>query len=175
MADEKTAEKAKYYKWLDLSDEERALSNMPLTQDAYSKATGTSRQTLIKWRGKRGSGGANGDFDIREAFRKDYKMLWELFTKEAKEGKINATLFKTFAQLADELVEKREDTLKVEFTANDRIRVAAELCDSLISEYRDTGNCPVCGFSKALHVPSLLVDRREQQPEDTVATVALSS
>ncbi len=174
MADEKKAGKAEYFRILDLSKEERTLNGWD-TNQKIADHIGTSTNSLQKWREKRGSGGANGGFDMRKAFLEDQKVIWDGFMGAVKSGKINAQLFRTFAQLANELVEKREDTHKVEFNANDRIRVATELCDSLISEYRDTGTCPVCGFSKILHVEPRLADGREQQPEDTVATVALSS
>ena len=171
MADEKVAEKAKYYEWLDLSPEERSSANMPLTQDEYGKANKVSRPTLIKWREKRGTG---ENFNAQEYMA---THLEKILAKTIKiiEEKGSAKHIEMALKLMGLLIERKQETVKIELTTNDRIRAAIELRDDLISEYRDTGVCPCCHKRKDVHVGVLLAERREQQPEDSVATVALSS
>ena len=147
MADEKIAEKAKYYEWLDLSSEERSSANIPLTEDVYSKSVGVSGTTLIKWKKQR------EPFDIREAFLKDQEKIWNAFMGAVKAKKINAQLFRTFAQLANELVERKEETVKLELTANDRTRIARETINGLRENYqRNGGYCPICQRSPILEI-----------------------
>lgn len=78
-------------------------------------------------------------------------------------------------KLAGLLIEKREDTVKVEFTSTDRIRIAGELADGLRREWENFGICSICGQCKEVHVPILLATGREQQQEDPVATLAVSA
>lgn len=128
-------------------------------KDVY-KHLNISNMTYYKWKGQ----GGNGDFDIREAFLKDQKKIWEAFMKAVNQNKINAQVFRTFAQLANELVEKRGEKLAVVSTA-DRIRVATELRDGLRREFQDTGSCPICNFHKALR-HEVCVDTEPEQSED---------
>ncbi len=167
MAEEKTAEKAAYYKWLDLPEDERSPI---LTEDAYSKSVGVSRQTLIKWKKQRDT----GEFDIREAFRAEKKLIWDAFLGAVKTGKINAQLFRTFAQLANELVERKEDTLKLEFTANDRTRIARETINGLRENYqRNGGYCPVCSRPETLCIDAHLDTEPEHTEDREVAAVGI--
>ncbi len=168
MAEEKTAEKAEYYKWLDLPEDERSSI---LTEDAYSKSVGVSRQTLIKWKKQRDT----GEFDIREAFLKDQEKIWDGFMGAVKSGKINAQLFRTFAQLANELVEKKEETVKLELTANDRTRIARETINGLREDYqRNGGYCPICSRPETICVEPVLDTESRDAEGGEVGTLALS-
>ena len=176
MAEEKTAEKAEYYKWLDLPEEERSPI---LTEDVYSKSVGVSRTTLIKWRGQRDKERVKenaGEFDIREAFLTDQKLIWDAFMKAVKADRINATLFRTFAQLANELVERKEETVKLELTASDRTRIARETINGLRENYqRNGGYCPVCSRPEALRIDARVDTEPEHAEGGEVATVAVST
>lgn len=175
MYEEKVAEKAKFYEWLDLSEEERVLNNLPLSKTKMAEHLSVSAMTLIKWEKKRGGGGNNGQFNLQEAFRKDYKKIWDAFIDAVNKGKINAQLFRTFAQLANELVEKREDTVKFELTANDRITIARETVNGLREEYkRNNGYCSVCGQSPPVPDSPLFLDESKFSSGREVGTVAVS-
>ena len=175
MAEEKTDEKAEYFRILDLSKEERSLKNWD-TNQKIADHIGTSTNSLQKWREKRGSGGANEDFDMRLAFLNDRKVIWDAFMGAVKSGKINAQLFRTFAQLANELVERKEETVKLELTANDRTRIARETINGLRENYqRDGGYCPVCSRPEALRLDAHLDTEPEHTEGGEVATVGISA
>ncbi|KKM18526.1 hypothetical protein LCGC14_1664860 [marine sediment metagenome] len=140
MADEKVAEKAKYYEWLDLSSEERSSANMPLTQDEYGKANGVSRPTLIKWREKR----SNGGFDLQSFLTDNKKLLADALLLAAKNPRTNATALKLFAQLTGDLVEKKEETVKVEYSSGEIARDAGQIITYLRERLSEAGVCPVC-------------------------------
>lgn len=115
---------------------------IPRTMIAISKHLGKHEQTCYSW--KKAFKGS-GDFNIRDAFLKDQEKIWDAFMKAVGDKKINAQLFRTFAQLANELVEKREDKLTVEYTP-DQIADNAERFIGYLKESLEAngGTCPVC-------------------------------
>ncbi len=172
MADEKTTEKAKYYEWLDLPPDERSSANMPLTQDEYGKANNVSRPTLIKWREKR----SNGDFNLQSFLTDNKKLLADALLLAAKNPRTNATALKLFAQLTGDLVEKKEETVKLELTANDRTRIARETINGLRENYqRNGGYCPVCSRPEALRLDAHLDTEPEHTEDREVAAVGIST
>jgi len=114
-----------------------------------------------------------GEFDLREAFAKDQKKIWRAFMDAVNNGQINANALRTLAQIAGKLVERREDTIKVDLTPADKIRIGAEYRDALIAEFRDTGYCSICGFNKALRNQPLLPSEPEQPEDREMAAVAV--
>lgn len=172
MAEEKTVEKAEYYKWLDLSQDERSLSNMPLTEDAYSKAGGVSRQTLIKWKGQR----TDTDFDLRAYLGENKEAFAKALLQGTKGEKPNSQTLRLIAQLMGDLNEKREGTGKLELTANDRTRIARETINGLRENYqRNGGYCSVCQRPETICIEPVLDTESRDAEGGTMAAVALSA
>ena len=172
MADEKVAEKAEYYKWLDLSLEERSLSNVPLTQDEYKKKSGVSRQTLIKWREKRPT---SGDFNAQEYMS---THLEKILAKTIKiiEEKGSAKHIEMALKLMGLLIERKQETVKIEFTPIDLADIGKATIDGLRAEFSaGKGRCPVCGEYKLLCHQAYLDTEPEHTEDREVATVALSA
>lgn len=117
---------------------------------------------------------ASGTFDIREAFLKDQEKIWNTFMDGVKNNKISPGLFRTFAQLVGELVERKEESIKVEFSVSDRIRIASQLRDELRREWETSGSCAVCGQSSALRNQVRSNTEPEFSENREVGTVGLS-
>ena len=115
------------------------------------------------------------EFDIRQAFKENYEIIWNAFLKAVKEERISPTVFRTFAQLAGELVEKREDTVKVEFTVGDRQRLTASIITELREDARITGVCSICGVSQALCNKSLLLAEPKHPADREVEALEVSA
>ena len=102
MTEEKTDEKAEYFRILDLSKEERSLRSWD-TNQKIADHIGTSTNSLQKWREKRGSGGDNGQFDLQTFLTDNKKVLADALLLAAKNPRTNATALKLFAQLTGRL------------------------------------------------------------------------
>ncbi len=146
MADEKVAEKAKYYEWLDLSSKERSSANMPLTQDEYGKANGVSRPTLIKWREKRGTG---ENFNAQEYMA---THLEKILAKTIKiiEERGSAKHIEMALKLMGLLIERKQETVKIEYGSGEIARDAGEIIEYLRERLSEAGICPVCEKSNIL-------------------------
>lgn len=114
------------------------------------------------------------EFDIKDFLNKpeNKQLLANAFIDGLNGKRTNSQLFKLITQLTGDLVEKREDNVKVEFTTNDRVRIAIELRETLRRELEDTGTCPICCQHKTLHEPYIPAGR-EQQQESPVEAVGL--
>jgi len=115
----------------------------------------------------------NGDFDLKGYLRGNLPEIAKVLVHKIKTGKGTKSIEVALKALG-ELVEKREDTLKLEYTPADHTRIARETIIGLREEYQQLGGiCPVCNQSKALRIEARL-DTEPEQPEDReVATVAL--
>ena len=71
----------------------------------------------------------------------------------------------TFYKLNRRLIERKEETVKVEHTVADRQRIAEIVLDGFQEDFRRCGVCQVCGFSKALRI-ELCVDSKPELTED---------
>jgi len=163
----KPEQKVEFKRIMALSEEER--ESLFGSAGAIQEHLGISRQTYNLWNRQ----GSTVEFNIRDAFLKDQNKIWKAFMNAVVEGKINAQLFRTFAQLANELVEKREDNVRFELTSSDRIGIANQLRDSLRREYENSGSCPICFQPKILR-HEICLGAESEQPEDReVAAVAL--
>ena len=122
---------------------------------------------LVEAEGRTPQKKVNGDY-----FDSKSKDVDTALVKACEKG--NAQALRTYYQLTQRLIEKREDIHKVEFTPADHTRIARETVDGLRAQYqRLGGRCVVCGQSKALRIEARL-DTEPEQPEDReVATVAL--
>jgi len=115
----------------------------------------------------------NGEFDLRKALNDNKEELFDALMKAVKNGRPNSQILKLFTQLTGDLVDRKEESIRVDFTPTDRIRIGAELRDHLRREWETTGNCPVCGQCKALR-HEVCVDSKSELPEDReVATLGL--
>ena len=112
------------------------------------------------------------EFNLREAWEQEEETIWNSFMEKVKEGKINSAALKTLAQLADKLVEKKEESVKIDFTPTDRIRIAQDVIEGLKLQ-SNGGRCPICGKSSIFLDDPCLFTGREQQEESPVATVEL--
>ena len=80
-----------------------------------------------------------------------------------------------YGRMLGVFTDKREDTLRVEFTPTDRIRQARELRDELRRELDESGSCPLCGFSKVLRHEVCLDTESEHSEDREVAALGLST
>lgn len=171
MAEEKIEEKKEQFKIL--SDPEYKKSLGLVTIEATCEHLGISKpiyyKNLEEWKKENGAKDYNSDNYLEES----NSVVDKALIKACQKGVPSALL--TYFKRTGKITEKREDTVKVEFTVADRLREAARLRDDLYAEYRDTGVCSICHQRKEVHVQSRLDNGREQQSEDTVAAVALSA
>ena len=124
---------------------------------------------LIEAEGRTPQKKTNGDYFDTKAKDVDTALV-----RACEKG--NAQALRTYYQLTQRLIEKREDIHKVEFTPADHTRIARETINGLREEYQQLGGiCPVCNQSKALRIEARL-DTEPEQPEDReVAAVAVST
>jgi len=154
--------------------EERKRLGIAGTQTAMAKYAGISPNLANKLAQRLRKNLTKTDgFDLRRAFIDEQEKIWNAFMDAVTEKRISPQVFKIFAQLAGQLVEKREENLKVEFTASNRISIARDLVEGLKNELRDTGVCVICGQRQAFHADPCLHQGREQHEEDEMAALAL--
>jgi len=164
--------KEEFTEWYGLSQKERLSRGLPVDMTAFSKAHLISNQSLHNWRKQISDNGQSGDFDPKNYIDANLEKLLKKLIGVASGERGTAKHLELALKLAGLLVEKREETHKLEFTPSDRIRVATELRDDILAELRTTGVCPCCHQRQALYAGELDTGR-EQQQEDTVATLAL--
>ena len=123
---------------------------------------------LIEAEGRTPQKKANGDYLDRKSTAVD-----EALVKACEKG--NAQALRTYYQLTQRLIEKREDIHKVEFTPADHTRIARETIIGLREEYQQLGGiCPVCNQSQALLNGSHFHPKSKQSADREVAAVAVS-
>ena len=150
-----------------------AKSYVAYFDENYEHVGAATVQNWINKRKKTIRKSKDSSFDIREAFIKDQKKIWDAFMVAVGKKQINAQLFRTFAQLADQLVEKKE--VNIDFAPTDRIKLATELRDWLIQQYKDTGMCEICHRPQILR-HEICLDTKSKFSEDReVGTLELST
>ena len=148
-------------------------SDLSLTQAEIARRVGVTpayvSSILIVVEGRTPQKKANGDYFDTKAKDVDTALV-----KACEKG--NAQALRTYYQLTQRLIEKREDIHKFEFTPADHTRIARETIIGLREEYqRLSGRCVVCGQSKLL-LNEARLDTEPEQPEDReVAAVAVST
>jgi hypothetical protein len=78
-----------------------------------------------------------------------------------------------YARMNGWLVDKREETVKYELSADERLHIARETINRLKEIISGGGRCPVCGFGGVLCDESCLDTEPEYEPDNTVETLAL--
>ena len=88
----------------------------------------------------------------------------------------NSSSLRTFFQLQNRLVERKEEKLKVEFSVGERFQIANEVIAGLREQYKLGGRaCAVCGRPPVL-LAELCEDRGQDTPEGTaVPSIPVSS
>lgn len=117
----------------------------------------------------------NGELDTRKFLNANKGKLLNAIIDGLDGKRTNSQLLRLVAQLTGDLVEKTEDTVKVEFTIADRQQAAADLIEGLRRETETTGICVVCGQRKALRLESCSNPEPEHTKDSEVATVAVST
>ena len=109
---------------------------------------------------------------IGDYFDTKSKAVDEALVKACEKG--NAQALRTYYQLTQRLVEKREETHKFELSPADYTRIARETIGGLREEYQTSGGlCPICGVNKALLRDPCLDTEPEQSEDREVATLAV--
>jgi len=132
-----------------------------------SVTTAYVSNVLIGAEGRTPQKKANGDY-----FDSKSKDVDTALVKACEKG--NAQALRTYYQLTQRLIEKREETHKVEFTPADYTRIARETINGLRDDFETGGGrCPICGQYKEICDRPLL-DSESKFPESgEMATVAL--
>jgi len=101
------------------------------------------------------------------------KVVDEALLKACDRGSPQA--LQTFYKLNQRLVDRKEETVKVEFTTGDRQELTANIINGLKEDARITGVCSVCGISQALCDEPLLLTESEYTEDRTVEAVEVSA
>ena len=142
------------------------------TEERKREAT---RVRVANWRAEQKEILDHEDIDIKEYLGGSKKIIVDRLLLMIKEGKSVRSIEIALKALG-ELVEKREDMVKVDFTSNDYTRIGMETVEGLRREYQEGGGlCPICGQCKVLCIEPCLDSRREQQQEGAVETLGLST
>ncbi len=108
----------------------------------------------------------NENFDLKAYLRQNLKDIAEALVSKIKDGKGGTKGIELALKALGELVEKREDTLKLEYTPADHTRIARETIEGLRAEFIEHGGrCVVCGQSKLLSDKARL-DTEPEHAED---------
>jgi len=144
----------------------------PATLAGFSRLTGVSQVTLYKW--DKSVALAEGDavYNSESWLESQTQKADEALVKACEKN--NAQALKIFYQINKRLIEQREDTLKLDFSANDYTQIGNRVKQQLRDDFQEFGGiCPVCFKSQALR-REICVDTESKQPEDReVATLAL--
>jgi len=172
MADAKEKEQQKFLELRDIHKRPDGSTDITTIYNFFKESGDyvyVSDPTLRKWdKQARAADGFDADGYINDNLEQILKSLIKSIKDKGAPKNIETAL-----KLAGMLIERREDRVKVEFTPTDRIAIATEFREALIGEFRDTGVCSICGFSKALYDQPRLDKGREQEQEGEMATLAL--
>ncbi len=158
----------KFIEWLALSDEEKINGGFPLTQKEFAIRHGKTEATLSIWKQR----AASGELEYGTGFQlDDGETVDKALLSACKTG--NAQALRIYYQITNRLVDKKEETHRFELTPDERINIAIQLRDAIIGEFRDTGNCPICGFTKAICDRIRVGTEPEQSEDREVGTVAV--
>lgn len=112
------------------------------------------------------------NFNIKNYLGKNKKVIADRLLKMINEGKTVRSVELALRTLG-ELIEKKEEVHKVEFTVTDRQQIATEFLEGLRREAKDSGICPVCDKSKALRLEPCLDTEPEHETDREVAVLEL--
>ena len=141
------AVKQSYYRWIKLKNH----FSSPFNKAEFSKMKGVPLSTLTSWDKamKDEEMLKEPGTDPEVVIQDEVSMFIDRMYQLSMEGK-GAKYAEIYAKIKGILTDKREDTLKVEFTPKDRIRIAREVISGLRAEYQTRGgSCPICGQCKA--------------------------
>lgn len=164
----------RYKGWRQLTDKERITQGLPLTQREFSNRYETTEQTLCAWNKKiDGVSKVNGDFNPKNFMdshlESTLKRLINIIEQKGTAKHIEMAL-----KIAGLLVEKREETHKIELTPTDYTEIGRNLVRELRDEYESTGICSICGEPKKICEPVCSNPESEQSEDREVAAVAVS-
>jgi hypothetical protein len=167
-----SAIKRKFAEWLKLTPEQRKEQGLPVDQKRFAIHHGVAEAKLTRWKKRMLGEVSSDDFDVKAFLSKNKKEIAENLLALIRQKK-NTKSVELALKVLGELVEKREETHKVEFTPSDRVAIARQLRDELRREFQDFGVCPVCGFNKEIR-HEVGVDTKPELGQDReVAAVAL--
>ena len=108
-----------------------------------SVTTAYVSNVLIEAEGRTPPKKTNGDY-----FDSKSKDVDTALVKACEKG--NAQALRTYYQLTQRLIEKREDTVRVEYSSGEIARDADEIIGYLEQRLEEAGTCPVCGKPSVL-------------------------
>ena len=117
----------------------------------------------------------NGDFNPQAYMQGNLEKIFKKLTATiAQKG--SAKHIEMALKLMGLLVEKREETHKVEFTPADYTRIARETINGLRDDFETGGGrCPICGQYKEICDRPLLDSESKFSESGEMATVAVST
>ena len=122
-----------------------------VTQKEVAKFLGVSEELVSVACKKFKKQGADENFDLKAYLRGNLRVMAESLVTKITEGKGGTKGIELAFKALGELVEKREDTLKLEYTPADHTRIARETIEGLRAQFIEHGGrCVVCGEYKAL-------------------------
>ncbi len=110
-----------------------------------------------------------GDYDSQTWLDEKTRHVDAQLIKACEKGSPQA--LQTFYKLNQRLIDRKEETVKVEFTISDRQKLTADIINGLREDSRITGVCAICGLSQALCDDSLLLAEPEHASDRAVEAV----
>lgn len=113
----------------------------------------------------------DGSFNVGKYLAAQQEDIVKSLVKSATSGNSSVNAIKVVLDQLKEVVDASGKQLEI--SVEDKYRIATDLINDLRGEYKDTGNCPVCGFSQ-LFRGEIRVDKgRKQQEDGTVEPVVV--
>ena len=136
--------KGEFTEWYGLSEKERLSRGLPKDITNFSKTNAVSTQSLHLWIKGISGNGETEDFDPKNYIDANLEKLLKKLIAVASGEKGTAKHLELALKIAGLLVEKREDTLKVEYSSGEIARDADEIIGYLQQRLKEAGTCPVC-------------------------------
>ncbi len=133
-----------FIEWRSIPKAERVIKN----DTQWAKANGLSEQTVCRWGQKLKEQAENRDPNEFKTFMKHLKEI-------AFGGRATSRDRELYMKANGWLVEKREETLKVDYTPGERAKIAREVLEGLRANYKG-GWCPVCNRGLSIEQPKEL-------------------
>jgi uncharacterized FlaG/YvyC family protein len=144
------------------------------TWAAIVKYVGKSDPTCRKYRDKINAEklkNEDGTFNLSQYLASEQEKIARSLVKKATSGNVSVQAIKLVLEQLKELVDASGKT--VEFSIDDKYRIALGVVADLRRAYQDSGDCPVCGRYELLRSDLCVDTRREQQEESPVAAVEI--
>ncbi len=157
--------KTKFLMLYDMSKEERVRKGYPVSWKSMAKYLGVTQQTLINWRKELENGEVN-KVDIEVPTEDKIKLFDDLLFQLASSPNSPAKYKELFARRYGLLLDKIEETHKLEVTADDYFRIRRE-AENRVREHNEQ----LGGDRSVLPEPHLLpeqvcVDTEQEHGED---------